>query len=146
MKAISTHALNVGLIVRDCSEAERADPEHPDTICISAQDLTEIVSRHTPRAVPDGWQHVLVSNVADVEEPDLAECSHQALVAEKNTSDLPADVVRDAERYHYLTRTFGKYCVTDAYENTSGVLKAGAADQLIDADRLQRKDWYGTDL
>lgn len=30
-------------IVRDCCEAEKADPDHPDTICISVQDLTGIV-------------------------------------------------------------------------------------------------------
>jgi hypothetical protein len=33
----------VELIVRGCCEAEKADPDRPDTICISVQDLTNVV-------------------------------------------------------------------------------------------------------
>lgn len=35
----------VALIVRNCCEAEKADPDHPDTICISVQDLTSILEQ-----------------------------------------------------------------------------------------------------
>lgn len=47
------------LIVRDCCEAEKFDPDHPDAVCISVQDLTEIVQRYAapvaqqPQARPD---------------------------------------------------------------------------------------------
>lgn len=34
------------LIVRDCCESEKSDPDHPDTICISVQDLTAIVQQY----------------------------------------------------------------------------------------------------
>lgn len=43
----------------------------------------------------------------------------------------------DAERYRYVTRTMGAYCIVDAAENMAGVLKAGAADAAIDAARTQ---------
>lgn len=34
------------LIVRDCCESERADPERPDTICIRLDTLEGIVEQH----------------------------------------------------------------------------------------------------
>ena len=36
----------VTAIIKDCCEAEPADPDHPDTICINVIDLEIIVARN----------------------------------------------------------------------------------------------------
>lgn len=36
----------VTAIIRDCCEAEPADPDHPETICINVIDLEIIVARN----------------------------------------------------------------------------------------------------
>jgi hypothetical protein len=49
------------MIIRDVCESDIASPDHPDTICIAVDDLTEIVSRHVaalrarPQAVAEGY-------------------------------------------------------------------------------------------
>lgn len=46
--------IDLGLIVRECCEAEVADPDHEATICISVSDLTAIIAQHSQRDAAPG--------------------------------------------------------------------------------------------
>ncbi|MBN8791738.1 MAG: hypothetical protein J0I01_05865 [Stenotrophomonas nitritireducens] len=59
----SAEVFNAGLLVRDCCEAERADPDQPDTICISVDALTEIAQRHAAATSPKGYDVYSVKDV-----------------------------------------------------------------------------------
>lgn len=52
-------SFDVGHFVRDCCEADRDDPDQPDTICISVDALTLIAQRHMGQDSPKGGSDAL---------------------------------------------------------------------------------------
>lgn len=46
--------IDLATAIRNCCEAEQADPDHPDTICINVNDLTAIIQQCLIDASPKG--------------------------------------------------------------------------------------------
>lgn len=87
----SAEGFDVGRLVRDCCEAEKADPDHPDTICISVEALTEIAQRHAPQDSPKGG-----SEAADHANKALAHLSNALEDLESSPDQRPVPLIREA--------------------------------------------------
>ena len=46
--------IDLATVIRNCCEAEQADPDQPDTICINVNDLTAIMQQYVIDASPKG--------------------------------------------------------------------------------------------
>lgn len=110
-----------------------------------------LASAAQPAAVPHAQMTEEIDNILSDPDTRLSPGAERALRWLRTWTDAPlvlaaatkaapaSQDAEDAARYRYLTLEIGSYCITDAYENSGGVLKAGAADAAIDAARAQQE-------
>lgn len=54
MSTPAAPGIDLATAIRNCCEAEKADPDHPDTICINVNELTAIMEQCVIDASPKG--------------------------------------------------------------------------------------------
>ncbi len=115
---------NTDHIIRDCCEAEVAEFGKPDTICITVDDLREIVQRHSPGQC-----------LHQIQEPSSAEqAAWHAGLDEGRTQAAPAAVAVPDER-----AAFEATNITGRYYRSS---EPGCADEYADPHtQLAWKSW-----
>ena len=118
------------LIIRDLCETEPANPDDPDSVCVTVDELRDVITRHISaalraRAVPD----------------DAAKDAKVGAAIERAAKLLPRDFFIEIEIENGTTtvRLYDDECVRLGYDADGDTL-AGEINEAIDAAILSATD------